>query len=285
MAMKMATGFAWRAHDGEELHGVAWRREGARGAVVCVHGLSGAGEQFEPVAMAVRDFSFFAMELRGQGNDPVARRRGRALELEKQVRDIGEFVEFVRRENGGRPVFLMGESMGALLAASFAAERGGGVDGLVLSVPVVGLRREVPRIVKKALRLVAGLAPHWRLPPSRFVNGTSVAPRITRNKEYQDSLRQKPHHITDFTLGFLSELGELIDGSGELATRLNVPVLVLAAGRDCFVRREQIEMWFEGVAEKEKTLHIYDEAFHLLWHDWDRDRVLQDLSAWFDAKA
>lgn len=275
--------FAWRSHDGEELQGLAWRREGAAGVVVCVHGLSGAAEQFEPVALAAGRFSFFAMELRGQGNDPERRRRGRVLDVEKQVGDIGSFVELARRKSGGGPVFLMGESMGALLSAAFAARRGGELDGLILSVPVVGLRREVPRIVKRALKVVAGLAPHWRLPPSRFVNGTPVAPRITRDKDYQDGLRKKPHHITDFTLGFLAELGDLIDGSACLGGRIHLPVLVLAAEQDCFVRREQIEMWFEGVAAKEKTLRVYEEAFHLLWHDWDRERVLGDVVRWLES--
>ncbi len=274
--------FVWRAHDGEELNGLAWRREGARGVVVCVHGLSGAAEQFEPVARAADGFSFFAIELRGQGNDPAAHRRGRALDVEKQVRDIGAFVELARHENGGGPVFLMGESMGALLSAAVAARNGVELAGLILSVPVVGLRREVPWVVKQALKLVAGLAPHWRLPPSRFVNGTSVAPRITRDKEYQDSLRQKPHHITDFTLGFLAELGDLIDGSSELRGGIDLPLLVLAAEKDCFVRRDQIESWFDGVASQNKRLNVYEEAYHLLWHDWDKERVLVDIVTWLD---
>jgi len=280
----MAMRFAWRGHGGEGLNGLAWRRDGAAGSVVCIHGLAGAGEQFEPVVHAAPGFSFFAMELRGQGNDPVAHRRGRALELEKQMGDIAAFVDMVRADGNGGPVFLMGESMGALLAASYAAGGGNGVDGLVLSVPVVGLRRPVPGIVKRALKLVAGLAPHWRLPPSRFVNGTPVAPQITRDRDYQESLRRRPHHISDFTIGFLAELGDLIDGSGGLGPGLNLPVLVLAAGRDCFVRREQVERWFDGVAAREKTLRVYGGAFHLLWHDWDKELVLRDVAGWLDGR-
>ena len=172
--------------------------------------------------------------------------------------------------------------MGALLSAAVAARNGVELAGLILSVPVVGLRREVPWVVKRALKLVAGWAPHWRLPPSRFVNGTSVAPRITRDKEYQDGLRQKPHHITDFTLGFLAELGDLIDGSSELRGCIDLPLLVLAAEKDCFVRREQIESWFEGVASQNKRLNVYEEAYHLLWHDWDKERVLMDIVTWLD---
>ena len=57
------------------------------------------------------------------------------------------------------------------------------------------------------------------------------------------------------------------------------------AGRDCFVRREQVERWFDGVAAREKTLRVYDGAFHLLWHDWDKEVVLRDVAGWLDGRA
>ncbi len=233
------------------------------------------------------EFSFYALDLRGQGSDPVASRRGVALQLEWQMRDIAAFVEALQREHREKPVFLMGESMGALLAAAYASGWGAGtkiphapVDGVVLSVPVVGLRKHVPAIVKKALRLMAGWLPKTKLSPNRFVSGKIPSPPITRDKAYQDSLREKPHHIKDFTLGFFAELGDLIDNSHVASQQLLHPTLVLAAGQDCFVKVEQIEAWFHRIPAPEKALKIYPEAYHLLWHDWDRDQVMGDIRAW-----
>ena len=31
---------------------------------------------------------------------------------------------------------------------------------------------------------------------------------------------------------------------------------------------------------QDKKLHIYPEAYHLLWHDWDKETVLSDIHAW-----
>jgi alpha-beta hydrolase superfamily lysophospholipase len=207
-------------------------------------------------------------------------RRGLALDLEWQMRDVGAFLKAVGAAHSGEPLYLMGESMGSLLSASYAARAGGGIEGLILSVPVVGLAREVPAPVRWVLRVLGKTFPKWRLSPSRFVNGKSIAPPITRDRVYQDSLREKPHHISNFSLGFLAELGELIDGSNEVAGRLELPVLVLAAGQDCFVRVDQVEEWFQGVASRDKTLRVYPEAYHLLWHDWDREKVVADLGGW-----
>jgi alpha-beta hydrolase superfamily lysophospholipase len=277
---EMAMRFPWRTEDGEERQAHAWPAENSRGVVACVHGLSGSGEQFAPLPERLGEFSFYALDLRGQGSDPLEVRRGLALDLEWQMRDVGAFLKAVGAAHSGEPLYLMGESMGSLLSASYAARAGGGIEGLILSVPVVGLAREVPAPVRWVLRVLGKTFPKWRLSPSRFVNGKSIAPPITRDRVYQDSLREKPHHISNFSLGFLAELGELIDGSHEVAGRLELPVLVLAAGQDCFVRVDQVEEWFQGVASRDKTLRVYPEAYHLLWHDWDREKVVADLGGW-----
>ncbi len=278
----MAMRFPWLTEDGEERQAHAWPAENPRGVVACVHGLSGSGEQFAPLPERLREFSFYALDLRGQGSDPVEARRGLALDLEWQMRDLGAFLKALGKAHAGEPLYLMGESMGALLSASYAARGGGGLAGLILSVPVVGLAREVPAQLRWVLRVMGRTFPKWRLSPSRFVNGKSIAPPITRDREYQDSLREKPHHISNFSLGFLVELGEMIDDSQAVARQLEVPTLVLAAGQDCYVRVDQVRSWFGEIAASDKTLHVYPDAYHLLWHDWDRDNVVSDLGKWLN---
>lgn len=283
-AGEKAMSFRWCTEDGEDRVAHVWRAGESRGVVACVHGLSGSGEQFAPLPERVPGISFYALDLRGQGSDPVAERRGAALDLEWQMHDLGAFLRAVAREHPGEPLFLLGESMGSLLAAAYAAREGVSSDvalaGVVLSVPVVALAREIPGPMRWMLRMLGRAFPKARLSPSRFVNGKSVAPPITRDRAYQDSLREKPHHITNFTLGFLVELGDLIDSSREVARRLELPTLVLAAGQDCFVRVDQIEEWFLEIASGDKTLLVYPESYHLLWHDWDRERVVEDLGQW-----
>ena len=278
--------FFWRTVDGEDRVAHAWTVEDPRGVVACVHGLSGSGEQFAPLPEQLPGFSFYALDLRGQGSDPVESRKGLALDLEWQMRDLEAFLQALRRSHPHKPLYLMGESMGSLLAAAFASgESGARIDhlnvaGLVLSVPVVALARDVPSPVRWMLKLLGRTFPKTRLSPTRFVNGKTVAPPITRNKEYQDALRERPHHISNFSLGFLVELGELIDSSQAIATRIELPTLVLAAGQDCFVRVEQVEMWFHHLASNNKSLRVYPDAYHLLWHDWDRDQVVADIQHW-----
>jgi len=246
--------------------------------------MNGSGQQFQPLPENMDGISFYALDLRGQGSDPLEARRGMLLDVESQLRDIDLFLSTVAAEHPGESFFLMGESMGALLAAGYAAEYSAKnklqVDGLILSVPVVELAKPVPGVLRRIIRMVAKAAPKARLSPGIFVKSKSLAPKLTRDEAYQIALRKKPHHISTFTLRFLVELSDLIEKSKHDAPQIKLPTLVLAAGRDCFVRPEQIASWFEKIPEGDKTLHTYDEAYHLLWHDWDKQIVMGDIHRW-----
>ena len=275
----------WKTFDGEQRIAHAWKKKDSKAAVACIHGMGGSGEEFHPLPHKIDDCSFYALELRGQGCDPVKSRRGAVLDLESQINDIGAFLKAIRLEHPAEPVFLMGESMGALLSAAYMArasreDMGTVPDGLILSVPVVGLARPVPSILRALLRLAGKMAPQVRFSPSHFVSKKSQAAQITRDQAYHDALRKKPHHIEDFSLGFLMELSDLIDASDSLAPQWESPTLVLAAGLDCFVKTTQISTWYEKITAEDKKLHIYPEAYHLLWHDWDKETVMNDIHAW-----
>ena len=275
----------WKTFDGEQRIAHAWKKKDSKAAVACIHGMGGSGEEFHPLPNKIDDCSFYALDLRGQGCDPVNSRRGVALDLESQINDIGAFLKAIRMEHPAEPVFLMGESMGALLSAAYMAraareDLGTVPDGLILSVPVVGLSRPVPTLLRGLLRLVGTMAPKVRFSAGRFVSKKSQAAEITRDQAYHEALRKKPHHIEDFSLGFLMELSDLIDASESFAPCWDVPTLVLSAGCDCFVQPTQISTWFEKITAEDKKLHIYPEAYHLLWNDWDKETVMNDIHAW-----
>lgn len=283
------TRIAWKTFDGEERFAHTWKNRGGRGAIACIHGMSGSGEQFHPLAEYMSLFSFYAMDLRGQGTDPDHSRRGLRLDLEDQLRDISAFLNTIKQSHPDEPLVLMGESMGALLSAAYmtrATQDGPHLvpDGLILSVPVVGLAKPISPPLRGLLRFMGRVAPKMRLSPGRFVKTKSLAPKITRDQAYHDALHKKPHHIKNFSLGFLIELGDLIDASADFASCWDIPTLVLAAGCDCFVKPTQIASWFEKMTAADKKLHIYPEAYHLLWHDWDKEAVMSDIHDWLTAR-
>jgi predicted alpha/beta hydrolase len=82
--------------------------------------MNGSGEQFHPLPERIPGYEFHALDLRGQGSDHIAARRGAALDFETQMLDIAAFIAALRKSYERRLVFLMGESMGSLLTAGYA---------------------------------------------------------------------------------------------------------------------------------------------------------------------
>jgi len=275
--------YDWVAEDGTGFPSLRWGDpDTARAVMVCVHGLGGAHGNFEPLGRRLAEEGVFvaALTVRGQGLDPDRRRRGSYLDADVISADIAAFV--AAHHLPGRPLFLCGESLGALLCARMLA-RGVALPeltGAIYSAPVVALARETPSLVRHALRLLATLLPGGSLSPSWFVAGKKIPLATSRDEEWMRSQREGPQHVKAFTFGALDAIGRLMAEMPEAARKINSPALVLAGGKDVFVREEQVRGWFEDLAAPDKTYLAYPDGHHVLWNDWDRAQVLDDITHW-----
>ncbi len=277
--------FEWTAPDGDIFPCEEWMAQGdLRGVLVCVHGLSGAATDFAALAEAAarEGFATFALNLRGQGMDRSAARRGAFLDLPVMGEDVAAFVRMAGAKFSGLPLFVCGESMGALIVSWLAAQEklDARVRGLLFSAPVVELKKPSSWAVRLGLRVLAAAVPNVRFYPAWFVSGKTEPLRVTRDEEHSQRVRSSSHFIPAYTFRFLQAFGELMDSSRALAARVRVPCLVLAAGQDVFLRPEQVRAWFDCLAAADKSFRLYPEAYHLLWNDWDREIVLADILAW-----
>jgi alpha-beta hydrolase superfamily lysophospholipase len=208
------------------------------------------------------------------------------LDLEDISRDVAAFAHAMHPRGDETPLWVCGESMGALILAWMLAGRrfGQSVSGAIFSVPVVALIKPTPWIVRQIVRTLSAYVPNLRFFPAWFISGNLEPLRVTRDAEHETRVRNAPHHITAFTFRFLHQLGLLIESSGDIATRITTPCLVLAAGQDVFLRPEQVRAWFDRLAARDKTYCLYPDAYHLLWNDWDKGLVLADIVGWLNER-
>ncbi len=275
----------WQARDGTRFPILKWGNpETARAIIVFVHGLGGSPSDFEPLgeSLAGLGIAGYAVTVRGEGLDPELSRRGKFMNPAVIAEDLSAFASEVYLP--GRPFFLCGESLGAMLCAwclSHDLELPP-VSGAIFSAPVVTLSRETPQFVRLALKVLAKMAPNGRLKPSWFVSGTSKLPATSRDEAWLKRQRSGPQHIPAFSFGVLDAVGQLMESMPDVATKISHPCLVLAAGQDCFIRTDQVQSWFNLLASREKTYLAYPESFHVLWNDLGREQVLTDIRSWFD---
>ena len=78
----------------------------------------------------------------------------------------------------------------------------------------------------------------------------------------------------------LTRFHDLMQEAKHNAERVQVPTLMLSAGRDVFIRPEQSRAFFERLAAPQKEYVFYPDSHHLLWHDVDTDDVLGRIERW-----
>jgi len=276
---------SWTAPDGAIFAYSHWAATGEpRAVLVAVHGLSGAALDYEPLGrhLATLGFATCAPELRGQGNDPLPSRRGDLDSIETWFADLRAFLALVRAQHPGLPCFYYGESMGAALLTRFLAQADE-IDqpvGLVLASPVVALQQRPPFWLNAIFRILLLVRPGFRI-DLRPLARRDQAPRlVTRDEAHRAWFATAPHKLDVFTVRFFKCLQELIAGCFDAAARLHLPVLVLCARHDVFIREDLVEAFFARLAGPEKEFTLYPESYHLLLHDHDRAEVLERVAGW-----
>ncbi len=278
----------WTTPDGELFPYSVWESvTPPRAVVVAVHGLSGAALDYEPLGshLAGQGIATYALELRGQGNDPVPSRRGDLTSLEQWYADLTAFFALVRGQHPGAPLFYYGESMGAALLVRFLADAGPSLQpaGLILASPVIQVPGNPTWIRRAVFHVCQFLTPQRRVDISKYTKRRDPNdPKywVTRDATHRQWFETASHRITSFTFRFFKCLFDLFGGCMEAAAQLTVPVLVVYANHDVYIMPATVEEFFTRLGSHQKELQLFPESYHLLLHDFDKAQVLNRIERW-----
>ncbi len=277
----------WTSYDGKVMPWREWRVPAGtpeKAVMITVHGLSGAASDFWLLGerLPPQGCSVYGYELRGQGNDPDLARRGDIDSADQWLEDLRAFDGLVRARHPGVPVIWYGESLGTLIALHTAASYHARPDAIVLATPVAGLRMDVSLLQRLALRGTSYLAPSYRFTLGELAGVDEKKIRVTSTSMHGIQMARTPHHVGEFSLRLLREIGSLIDGNEAAAKRTSIPVLMLGSPHDVVSSPDQVQALFAQISSPDKVLHWYSRSYHLLLHDVQHDQVIADLLRWLN---
>ena len=264
----------FRAPDGAELLRRAWRPADPPHAVlVNVHGLGDHSGLYPALAdyFPPRGWALHALDLRGNGRSPG--RRGHIPRWADYRADLGRFLDLVRAEEAGRPLFLLGHSLGGLVVLDYALAHPEGLRGVIAVAPPVG-RVGTPSWLLGLARVLSRVWPTFTLETGLDLSG------LSRDPTARDAVLSDPlfHRKASARLG-----AELLAAAAAVrrdAPHFPVPLLLLHGGADRMVMPEGTRAFWERVGQADKRYIEYPGAYHALFADLDRDRVLGDLEGW-----
>lgn len=248
----------------------------ARAALLLVHGLSDHSGRYQEFCAAMADFGFstFALDLRGHGHSEG--RRGHVRRFDIFLQDLERF----RREiqglaPPGRPLFLLGQSMGGLIVLRYLEEYdAGGFSGAVLTSPWLGTSVQVPRWKVNMAHALSRVLPALPLSAGIPAELLSHDPRVA------DAYRQDPLVHNRITPRLYTESAEAMRLASERSDRVSIPLLFLLGGDDRIVDTPRAVALARSLRIGDVAIRVYPGQYHELFNEADRDLVLQDLREW-----
>ncbi|HEX7022709.1 MAG TPA: alpha/beta hydrolase [Trueperaceae bacterium] len=262
--------------DGLTLYTQCWLPDEAKALVVLVHGFGEHSGRYVRVAESLmeRGYAVCAFDQRGHGRSEGERANLRVFR--ELVTDLTRFVERMRETYPGIPRFVLGHSVGALVALQFALEQPDKLDGLVVSASYIENAVEVPRLLAKLARPIGRMLPS--LPVQTFdPKGLSRDPAVVR--AYQNDPLVYHGKVK-------ARMGAELLGAGPYvmthASDITLPVLVLHGSADRVAAAQGSRDLAEMLASDDKTLIVYDGLYHEILNEPEQGKVLQDIAEWLD---
>jgi acylglycerol lipase len=234
-----------------------------RGHVVLSHGFAEHSGRYHHVAAGLTDaeLSVWAPDHRGHGHSEGT--RADIGTVSAAVADLGLFVEVVREQAPEGPLFLVGHSMGGLIAAAFAEEHQHRLAGLVLSSALLHVAPEV-----------VALADLDEIPDLGLADLVSSDPAVVQ--AYKDDplvyLGPPPR-------GFLQAAGQVEEVRDALG-RLTLPLLVMHGSSDVLVSPQALKDVVDRVASEDLTARLWPGLWHEIFNEPAGPEVLQMVRNW-----
>ena len=256
-----------------------WLPEGPpRAVILAVHGFNDYSNAFADFGAyaASHGIAVYAYDQSGFGANPNA---GRWPGIGILVGDLARERARIGARYPDRPVYLLGESMGAaVLIAAVADHIPLDAAGMIMTAPAVWGGDQLNTFYRTVLWLADHVAPGMTL------TGQSLGVLASDNLDMLRALSADPLFIKATRVDAIAGLVRLMDLAYASAPELPGPLLVLGGARDEVVPPKAHTAMLERLTADPCTEVVYPNGWHLLLRDLDRQRVWDDILAWIDGQ-
>lgn len=265
---------ALTAADGSALAVSVWEAPAPKAILLALHGYGDYGESTFADAgtfWAGEGITTIAYDQRGFGRNPS---RGLWPGADGLVADLKRVVVDVRAAYPGKPIFVLGHSMGGGVVLAAAPELE--VDGIILAAPAIWGGGELNPIHRAASWLAAATVPE-----KRFTGEGVVRIQPSDNIEALRKLGRDPLYLRPPSAREIFGLVRVIDLAVAVAGEVTLPSLLLIGERDELIPKRTVTRVFERV-QGARTVRRYPDGWHLLFRDLQARVVWEDVADWID---
>ena len=264
---------------GLNLYYQSWHPGGeVKGILAIVHGLGGHSGLYKTIVehLLPKEYAIYGFDLRGHGRSEG--QRGYINTWAEFRDDLQTFLNLIRQQQPGCPIFLFGHSLGGVIALDYTlryVQDKSALSGVIAFAPSIG------KVGVPLSRVVLGklLSQVW---PRFSLNIGLDFSAGSRDQKILDSYTQDKLRHTLATARLSTEFFATVDWIHTHAEKWQVPLLILHGGADRIALPAGSEIFYQNVIYPDKLRIEYPGGYHDLHYDINYLQVITDLVNWMN---
>lgn len=241
----------------------------AKACVLIVHGVSEHSGRYLHVMefLEKHGYASIAFDLRGNGRS--GGKKGTVSSFKVLIEDIYCMVQYAKQRY--KTIFLLGHSMGGFLVNTYATMYDD-VNGIVSSGAVAVFLKQV-----SPFRLIPFQPIRWLKIKNKLSNQLS-------HDEEVGKLYQKDPYVNQMNrVGLFGEV--FVKGVRYLrknVQKIHTPILYLHGRDDAIIPLVSTEFLFKNSSSVQKKIVIYDNMYHEILNEIEKEKVLDEIVGWLE---
>lgn len=273
----------FKGRDGADRTIHIWEPSQPRAVIMAFHGaLAHAGDYVMP-GLYFRNHDIALVGYDQCGHD--GKKRADIPDFDIFLDDAELFLQWVKKNYPGLPIFIMGHSMGGLIATKFGLERlkrsDDDVKGFILSSPYYVNAVKISPLLQKMSGLLAKLVPKMKVPVASFTDVLTHDAAITarHHVDEQDFIR-----ASELTVRFGHALSEAQKGLAAQIPTWRMPLYAVVAGDDKLADSKAAEAMLKTIGGDLLRYRFEPQNYHENFNETNRTDIFADILGWMQPR-
>jgi len=259
-----------------------WEPDAPRAVILAIHGGMAHGGDYVTPALYFRrhGIATVAYDLCGHQNARRVDIPGFHVFLDDSVR----FLAWIKQTYPGLPIYVMGHSMGALIATHLGLGHFAGdadIKGFILSSPYYVNAIQVSPLLLALAGVLGALAPRMKVPLAPLTGMLTHDAAITarHHADERDGIR-----ATEITVRFGNALTAAQQGLAARMPAWTHPLFAVVAGADRLADADAAEAMLKSIPPALLTYQRHPQNYHENFNELNRERIFADILQWMPAR-
>ena len=250
--------------------------DAVKGVILLVHGLGEHCERYQHMAdfFNQNGYVICSMDLPGHGHSDGI--RGHVDSFDDYTNSVITLHDKIKHHYPENKIYLLGHSMGGLIAAKVLLDHQDLFKAALLSGPAIQSPQEPPAIQIMIIKLLAMIAP-------KFGAIVLDADKISRDPLVVETYMNDPLvNKGKLSTRFLVEMFATMQTCKDNASNITLPISIMHGGEDVMTAPAGSELLHNSIGSEDKTLKIYEGLYHEIFNEPESQDIFNDVLVWLN---